>query len=284
MTRPTARLLSHLQGADSTRDRGGALIEAVVAVALVGVISAALATVASSMLTQTRLAASSTATREIATRFAEQESALGCGLLTGAEPPEILALAVTRCELATTSALVVLGDLDRVVTRGGRSYQVNLRYSWLPDPDLTSGALTCALLATGEPAAIGREVNVTPLDTGPESVVSLSAATYRLRQIESVPPDAAAYVSGQGGILVTGLGAEDAVDIRRSTDPATTTAIRRFGTTIGGDTCAWFPYLPPGQYLLGKLNGTTSDAITVVAGATRMIEFANFSEILGETP
>ncbi len=264
------------------RDRGAALIESVFAVALVGVTAAALATVATAVLIQSRLSASSTATREIATQIAEQESALGCGLLTGAEPREILALAVTRCDLDPSSARVVLGDMERTVTRGADSYEVKLRYHWLPDPDLEvrlTTPLTCANLAEGEPAAIARSVTVTALNAGPDSSVSAEATPYRLTQSESVPPDAAAYVSGQGGVLVTGMGPNDAIDLRRVTVPATTTAIRRYGITIGAGTCAWFPYLKPGDYVLGRLNGTRSSDISVIPDKTRVINFSDFIEI-----
>jgi len=248
------------------------------------VTAAALATVATAVIAQSRLTTSTTATREIATQVAEQESALGCGLLTGAEPPEILALAVARCDLTVTTSAVVLGDRDRTVTRDALTYQVSLRYHWLPDPDLEvtlTSALTCAALATGEPAAIAREVSVTPLNTGPDAdpTVGENANTYQLWQVESVPPDAAAFVSGLGGLLITGLGPNDAIDIRRSSDPDTTVAIRRFGITIGADTCSWFPYLTPGDYVLGRLNGEQSSAITVVPGATRVISYTDFSEI-----
>jgi type II secretory pathway pseudopilin PulG len=279
------RLIRWLHAADADsdhRDRGAALIEAVFAVALVGVTAAALASVATAVLTQSRLSASSTATREIATQIAEQESALGCGLLTGAEPADILALAMSRCDLDPATERVVLGDLDRTVTRGADSYLVNLRYHWLPDPDLEvrlTTAVTCENLADGEPAAIAREVIVTALNAGPDSTISANATPYRLTQIESVPPDAAAYISGQGGVLVTGMGVNDAVDLRRVTDPETTIAIRRYGITIGADTCAWFPYLAPGDYVLGRLNGDSSSAITVLPGQTRVINFGNFSEI-----
>ncbi len=253
------------------------MIEAVVAIALIGVTAAALATVATSVLAQSRLTTSITATREIATQIAEQETALGCGLLTGAEPAEILSLAASRCNLenpADLPALVVLGDKDRTFTRGSLTYAVQLRYQWLPDPDQMTGGgppLTCAALATGEPAAISREVKVTPLGAGPDSTISVEAATYRLWQVESVPPDAAAYVSGQGGILVTGLEPNDAIDIRRLTDPETTVAIRRYGITIGADTCAWFPYLVPGPYVLGRFNGELSTQLNVQAGSTSLI-------------
>lgn len=260
-----------------TRDRGAALIESVFAVALVGMTAAALATVTTAVLTQSRLSASSTATREIATQIAEQESALGCGLLTGAEPREILTLAVTRCDLDPDTERVVLGDMERTVTRSADSYEVKLRYHWLPDPGLEvrlTTPLTCANLADGEPAAIAREVTVTALNAGPDSSVSADATPYRLTQIESVPPDAAAYVSGYGGVLVTNMGPNDAIDLRRVTVPETTTAIRRYGITIGAGTCAWFPYLIPGDYVLGRLNGDSSSAITVLPGQTRVIDFS----------
>lgn len=279
------RIIARLRAADPDTahgDRGAALIESVFAIALVGVTAAALATVATAVLAQGRLTTTSTATREIATQIAEQESALGCGLLTGAEPQEILALAVTRCDLDPSSARVVLGDMDRIVTRGTVSYEVTLRYRLLPDPDLEvtlTTPLTCRLLAEGEPAAITREVTVTELDDGPDSTASAGATPYRLTQIESVPPDAAAYVSGQGGILITGLGVNDAIDLRRVTDPETTTAMRRYGTTIGADTCAWFAYLAPGDYVLGRLNGERSSAISVVPNQTRVINFDDFSEL-----
>jgi hypothetical protein len=189
---------------------------------------------------------------------------------------------VTRCDLDIASFGVVLGDLDRTVTRGAVAYQVNLRYRWLPDPDLEAtpaAPLTCALLATGEPAAIARDITVTAFEAGPDSTLDPNASPYQLTQIESVPPDAAVFVSGHGGILITGLGPTDAIDIRRSTDPETTTAIRRYGSLVGADTCAWFPYLTPGDYVLARLNGESSSAITVLPGKTRLINFSNFSEI-----
>lgn len=277
------RIIAGLRAADPDTghrahgDRGAALIESVFAVALVGVTAAALATVATAVLAQGRLTTTSTATREIATQIAEQESALGCGLLTGAEPAEILALAMARCDLDPATERVVLGDMEHNVTRGALSYEVKLRYRWMPDPDFEVTLitpLTCATLADGEPAAITREVTVTALNAGPDSSISADAAPYRLTQIESVPPDAAAYISGQGGVLITGMGANDAIDLRRVTDPETTTAIRRYGTTIGADTCAWFPYLASGDYVIGRLNGVDPSTISVPLDYTLVIPFS----------
>jgi hypothetical protein len=232
---------------------------------VIAVTAAALATTATAILTQSRLAASSTATREIALQIAERDSALGCGLVTGAEPDELLRLATARCDPTSAENQVVLGDTDREVTRNSVAYQATVRYQWLPDPD-HDGPLTCAALATGEPAAIAREVTVTPASADNE------AATHRIWQVESVPPDAAQFVSGQGALLVTGLTAGEAIDIRRATTPETSIAVRRHGITIADTTCAWFAYLSPGEYLLGRSNDSGATLVTVAAGIATIID------------
>jgi type II secretory pathway pseudopilin PulG len=247
------------------QDRGAALIEVVVAIAVIAVTAAALATTATAILTQSRLAATSTATREIALQIAERDSAMGCGLLSGAEPDELLRLAAARCDPLPEGNPLVLGDTDREVTRNNVDYRATVRYQWLPDPD-QSGPLTCAALAIGEPAAISREVRVAPVGADTE------ATTHRIWQVESVPPDAAHFVSGQGALLITGLTAGEAVDIRRVTTPETTVALRRYGITIAGSTCAWFAYLTPGEYLLGRSSDTGASLVAVEAGDTTIID------------
>jgi hypothetical protein len=268
------------------RDRGAALLEAVFAVALVGITAAALATVATALLTQARVSSTTAMAREIALSVAEQETALGCGMLTGAESAEILRLAQERCGSLSPPAPVVLGDSDREILRNGQRYQVSLRYQWLPDPDLNMQdppvPATCSNLATGEPAAIAREVLVTPI-IGSSAVVSLeensTGRTHLLWQVEAVPPDAAAYASDQGALLVDGVAPAEAIDIRRVTDEGTIAgvAIRRHGREFTQDstvtTCVWFPYLAPGRYIVGQLNGTESGQLDVIAGQATIIDY-----------
>jgi hypothetical protein len=271
------------------RDRGAALLEAVFAVALVGITAAALATVASALLAQARVASTNAMAREIALSVAEQETALGCGMLTGAEPDEVLRLAQERCGSLSPPAPVVLGDSDREIVRNGQRYQVILRYQWLPDPDLNIQdppvPATCSNLAAGEPAAIAREVLVTPITTtGTTEAVSLgrdaTGRTHQLWQVESVPPDAAAYASDQGALLINGVAPADAIDIRRVTDEGTIAgvAIRRYGREFTSGSavtaCVWFPYLAPGQYVVGRLNGTESGELEVEAGQATIIDYA----------
>jgi type II secretory pathway pseudopilin PulG len=255
------------QGAPENRgDRGAALIETVVAIALIGIIAAALAAVTGGVLTQSRLASSTVALREIAAAVAETESALGCGLLSGSEPEEVLALAAQRC--TTEEMDLVLGDTDRTVTRGVQPYEVRVRYQWVPgDASAPEDPVSCAALAAREPAAILREVTVT--------AAAEDATTHRIRQAEALPPDAVSFVTGNGALMVSGLPVDEAIDIRATESASTPPAIRRFALAIGEtatDTCVWFPYLAPGDYLIGRfpIEDDAPAVITVHAGTTTL--------------
>jgi hypothetical protein len=100
-----------------------------------------------------------------------------------------------------------------------------------------------------------------------------------LTKYESVPPDAAAYSTGFGRLIVTSMTATQAVDLQAINN--TSYKLRRYATIFSGDTagtagCAWFAYLPAGSYKAAKLNASFggSSNITITNGATTQIAYS----------
>ena len=265
------------------------MIEAVIAMGLVGLASLALLTVTFAMSSQARLSKDAINARLAAEQIAENASVYGCGLQTGAEVSSVIVATKTRCNtaLGLGSGNVILGDVSTSVTRKNVVYSATLRNSWLPGPGADGlSAVTCtnlqsptspATFATMTPTAIKRITTVTwkfGIADG-----STTDKSYSLTKYESVPPDAAAYSTSFGRLIVTGMTATQAVDLQAINN--TSYKLRRYATIFSGDTagtagCAWFAYLPTGSYKAAKLNASFggSPNITITNGATTQIAYS----------
>ncbi len=266
------------------------MIEAVIAMGLVGLASLALLSVTFAMSSQARLSKDAINARLAAEQIAESASVYGCGLQTGAEVSSVIVAAKTRCNtaLALDNANVILGDVSTSVTRKNVVYSATLRNSWLPGPGADAlTAVTCtnlqtptspATFATMTPTAIKRITTVTwkfGIADG-----STTDKSYSLTKYESVPPDAAAYSTSFGRLIVTEMTATQAVDLQAINN--TSYKLRRYATIFSGDTagtagCAWFAYLPAGSYTAAKSTASVFGAppnITITNGATTQIAYS----------
>jgi len=269
-------------------EHGFAMIEAVIAMGIVGLASIALLTVTFAMSSQARLSKDAINARLATEQIAENASVYGCGLQTGAEVSTVIVAAKTRCNTALgLGSAVILGDVAASVTRKNVAYTVEIRNTWLPGPGADGlTAVTCtnlqtptspATFATMTPNAIKRVTTVTwkfGIASG-----STTDKSYSLTKYESVPPDAAAYSTSFGRLIVTGMTAAQAVDLQAINN--TSYKLRRYATIFSGDTagtagCAWFAYLPAGSYKAAKLNASFggSSNITITNGATTQIAYS----------
>lgn len=241
-------------------DRGFALIDAALATALASVASLALLAVSNSMTTQARRAGTSVRARTVASELAERAAAADCGVQTGAEPTGDLQTAATRCDTVLGATLDgVVGDTTFTVTSGNVTYDVTVLHRWLRRADGGADAATCAALATAAPVAIERSITVTPVNgTGATSTA-----------IDAVPADGPAYAPSNGAIVVSGLTAGDAVELQSSTPGSV--RVRRTATLLtGGEGCVWFPFLPDGEFLVGRV-GKPTTSVTVADGEVATI-------------
>ena len=269
-------------------DHGFAMIEAVIAMGLVGLASLGLLTVTFAMSSQARLSKDAINARLAAEQIAENASVYGCGLQTGAEVSSVIVATTTRCNTALgLGSGVILGDVSTSVTRKNVVYSATLRNSWLPGPGADGlSAVTCANLqtptspatfATMTPNAIKRVTTVTWKFGSADS--SSADKSFTLTKFESVPPDAAAYSTTFGRLIVTGMTSAQAVDLQAINN--TSYKLRRYATIFSGDTagtsgCAWFAYLPAGSYKAAKLGAAFggSSNITITNGATTQIAYS----------
>ena len=269
-------------------DHGFAMIEAVIAMGLVGLASLGLLTVTFAMSSQARLSKDAINARLAAEQIAENASVYGCGLQTGAEVSSVIVATTTRCNTALgLGSGVILGDVSTSVTRKTVVYSATIRNSWLPGPGADGlSAVTCANLqtptspatfATMTPNAIKRVTTVTWKFGSADS--SSADKSYTLTKFESVPPDAAAYSTTFGRLIVTGMTSAQAVDLQAINN--TSYKLRRYATIFSGDTagtsgCAWFAYLPAGSYKAAKLGAAFggSSNITITNGATTQIAYS----------
>ena len=183
-------------------DHGFAMIEAVIAMGLVGLASLGLLTVTFAMSSQARLSKDAINARLAAEQISESATVHGCGLQTGGEVSSVIVAAKTRCNtaLGLDSGNVILGDVSTSVTRKTVVYSATIRNSWLPGPGADGlSAVTCANLqtptspatfATMTPNATKRVTTVTWKFGSADS--SSADKSYTLTKFESVPPDAAA--------------------------------------------------------------------------------------------
>ena len=270
-------------------EHGFAMIEAVIAMGIVGLASLALLSVTFAMSSQARLSKDAINARLAAEQIAERASVYGCGLQTGAEVSSVIVAAKTRCNTALELGDgVILGDVSTSVTRKNVVYSATFRNSWLPGPGADAlSAVTCtnlqsptspATFATMTPTAIKRITTVTwkfGIADG-----STTDKSYILTKYESVPPDAAAYSTSFGRLIVTGMTAAQAVDLQAINN--TSYKLRRYATIFSGDTagtagCAWFAYLPAGSYKAAKSTASAfggSSNITITNGATTQIAYS----------
>ena len=270
-------------------DHGFAMIEAVIAMGLVGLASLGLLTVTFAMSSQARLSKDAINARLAAEQISESATVHGCGLQTGGEVSSVIVAAKTRCNtaLGLDSGNVILGDVSTSVTRKTVVYSATIRNSWLPGPGADGlSAVTCANLqtptspatfATMTPNAIKRVTTVTWKFGSADS--SSADKSYTLTKFESVPPDAAAYSTTFGRLIVTGMTSAQAVDLQAINN--TSYKLRRYATIFSGDTagtsgCAWFAYMPAGSYKAAKLGAAFggSSNITITNGATTQIAYS----------
>jgi type II secretory pathway pseudopilin PulG len=249
-------------------DSGFAMIEAVLAIGLVGVVSVGLLGVSVALSSQSRASRDVIFTRQIAEQVTERSIAHGCGLQSGVEDASIIALVVTRCnEALDISSGMLLGDLATTIERKTVNYAVALRHRWLPGSSADNDpVVSCADLSGYTPHAVQREVIVSRLPA------SSNDNTYSFSQVEAVPVDSAAF-SGGGALLVTDIPSGTSVEMIIPTDP--TYRLRRFASVMSGDVdgCAWFPFLPPGNYEIARTGIVASCPRAVTGSATTSISF-----------
>lgn len=252
-------------------ENGFALLEAVLAIGLVGLVSIGLLNVSVAMSAQARSSRDVMLSRLVAEQVGQRATAHGCGLHTGAEAATVIASTVSRCNTAVGTTGVLFGDIATAITRKQQAYVASLRNHWLPSSDAdNSAAVTCATLATMEPHAIQRDVIVT--------WTSGDAAqnTYTLSQVESQPVDASSVTNNFGAILITDMSTTQAVDLQAPLN--TTYRLRRFATMLPSTTttagCAWFPFLPAGSYVVSGAGQSNTCTVVVVAATTTSLAFS----------
>jgi hypothetical protein len=253
------------------------MIEAVIAIGLVGVVSVGLLSVSVALSSQSRASRDVIFTRQIAEQVTERLTAHSCGLQSGVEGASIIASVVARCNKAlgiSIGDLLLLGDLATTIERKTVDYSVALRYRWLPGSSADNeAAVSCADLSSLTPHAVQRDVIVSRL------TASGNDNAYSFSQLEAVPVDSAAF-SGGGALLVTDIPIGTSVEMIIPTSP--TYRLRRFASVMSGDVgaetgCAWFPFLPPGEYEIARTGIVPSClvavAVVVVGSATTSISF-----------
>jgi len=254
----------------SKSENGFALLEAVIAIGLVGLVSIGLLNVSVAMSGQATSSREVMMSRLVAEQVGQRAAAHGCGLQTGVEVASIIASTVLRCNTAIGSSGVLFGDVATSVTRKEKIYIVSIRTRWLPSADAdSSDSVSCADLATMEPHALQRDVNVAW--TSSESAQN----TYTLSQVEAQPVDASSAANNLGALLVTNMSSADAVDLQAPLN--TSYRLRRFGSLLPSTTttngCAWFPFLPAGSYVVSGAGDSNTCTVVVVAATTTSLAF-----------
>jgi len=252
-------------------ENGFAMLEAVLAIGLVGLVSIGLLSVSGAMSAQSTSSRDVMMSRLVAEQVGQRATAHGCGLHTGAEEATVIASTVLRCNTAMGITGVLFGDIATSITRKQQTYVASLRTHWLPSADAdNSASVSCASLATMEPHSIQRDVILTW--TGGDA----SDNTYTLSQVESQPADASSTTNNFGAILVTGMSSTDAVDMQAPLN--TTYRLRRFATMLPSTTttngCAWIPFLPAGSYVVSGAGDSNACTVVVVAATTTSLAFS----------
>jgi hypothetical protein len=254
----------------SKSENGFAMLEAVLAIGLVGLVSIGLLSVSGAMTSQSTSSRDVMMSRLVAEQIGQRATAHGCGLHTGAEAATVIASTVLRCNTAMGITGVLFGDIATSITRKQQTYVASLRTHWLPSTDAdNSASVTCASLATMEPHALQRDVNVAW--TSSESAQN----TYTLSQVEAQPVDASSAANNLGALLVTNMSSADAVDLQAPLN--TSYRLRRFGSMLPSTTttngCAWFPFLPAGSYVVSGAGESNTCTVVVVAATTTSLAF-----------
>ena len=252
-------------------ENGFALLEAVLAIGLVGLVSIGLLNVSVAMSAQSTSSRDVMMSRLVAEQISQRATAHGCGLQTGVEVATVIASTVLRCNTAMGITGVLFGDIATSITRKQQSYVASLRTHWLPSTDADNDAsVTCADLATMEPHAIQRDVILTW--AGGDA----SDNTYTLSQVESQPVDASSTTNNFGALLITNMSATNAVDFQAPLN--TTYRLRRFASMLPSTTttegCAWFPFLPAGSYVVSGAGESNTCTVVVVAAVTTSLSFS----------
>lgn len=260
-------------------DSGFAMLEAVLAIGLVGIVSVGLLGVSVALSSQSRASRDVILTRQIAEQVTERSVAHGCGLQSGVEAATIIVSVVARCNSALgISSGILLGDVATAINRKSVDYVVAIRYRWLPGSEADDAtSVSCSQLATMTPHALQRDVNITWLSASGDD------NTHSFSQVEAVPVDSVAF-SGGGALLVTGMATGNSVDMQIPTD--TRYRLRRFASVLDDDEqngCAWFPYLSPGTYEIAGAGIAQSCSIVVSNGATTQIVFGSLPTSLRPT-
>ena len=116
-------------------EHGFAMIEAVMAIGIVGLASLALLSVTFAMSSQARLSKDAINARLAAEQIAERASVYGCGLQTGAEVSSVIVAAKTRCNTALELGDgVILGDVSTSVTRKNVVYNLHMEEGFEETP------------------------------------------------------------------------------------------------------------------------------------------------------
>jgi type II secretory pathway pseudopilin PulG len=216
------------------------LVEVLVALTLLSSALAATLPLIGRIGALVRTATDRDAAERIATSTIEQAKAYGCGLARGDESESVIARIHSKCWGA-------YGDSEWTVSSMDTSFTVTLQTAWT---QIGAGATACV-----DPnSASDRPRPLLAAADGLERTVEVRWArqTLKVDDFESVPPDAVAYRdTSRGALLLEGAaGAIAWVAVGSQPLP------RR----IGGDGCAFFPFLPAGQvtWSTGAARGTAS--------------------------
>jgi type II secretory pathway pseudopilin PulG len=251
-------------------ESGFAMLEAILAIGLVGIVSVGLLSVSIAMSSQSKSSRDVILTRQIAEQLAERSAAHGCGLQSGSEVASVIGSVVTRCNEALDIASgVLLGDVATSIDRKSVNYVVAMRYRWLPGSEADKDtSVACGQLATMTPHAVQRDVKITWISASGDD------NAYSFSQVEAVPVDSVAFTGG-GALLITGMANSNSVDMQIPTDASY--RLRRFASFMGSDEingCAWFPYLSPGTYQIAGAGIAQSCSVAISNGMTTSVAFS----------
>lgn len=238
----------------SRRRRGFSMLEVVIAASLTLMVL----TASGIALANTQKSVTTGQTRDMATTFAlnvlERAAALNCGMAVDPNSDRII-LENARCSRAllgpdTETDLPYAPDASFTTTDlNGRTFDVTATSRWVQ-----VGAED--LCRSTDVNAVGRLQLTKPGVL--ERIVTLSWTVAGVQQQETYTSTQAApstsdfTAAGLGGVLVYApAGTQVTLSSSGAGVPITRTTTTCGGSS-NGDAAAWFPYLPAGQYLVGR--------------------------------
>jgi len=239
--------------------RGFSLIELVIALTLLIMVLSGMSVVVANSeraLLETRLRDTAAA---LGVSLSERATAFNCG--TAVDPSSALtAQAATRCAQVYGGTPAPADARFTTVDANGKVFTVEIATRWKQ-----TGSGTACYAETGvdaaqlmRPALLERTVALSYQMVGSDrdkTVVSVQAT-----------PDSSAYLGeGSGGIVISA----PAGTLTTVNSPGGT-PISRFATECSPSAAAYFPFLPPGEYLVGR-DGSASQPVTVTSGSVSRV-------------